>query len=97
MKLYATVSSERATKGQGGKELEIIIYDGDRTEMARLIVVHREGGALIEYDYDEDRIEMERTKGEKQKGENRCNGVHVYGYNDKNELWCIKGDHPHLK
>ena len=38
MKLYATVTSERATKGQGGKDLMIEIYGEDREEVCRIKV-----------------------------------------------------------
>lgn len=95
MKLYATVSSERASKGQGGQFLNIIITDSEKQEIARLVITDEENGFVIAYDYDEDStivehwkgLELATEKGEKQKGE-RCflyaecerTDPHVHGY-----------------
>jgi|TARA_R100001530_G_scaffold1410_2_gene2568 hypothetical protein len=38
MKLYATVASERASKGQGGEHLDINIYDSNKNVCATLKV-----------------------------------------------------------
>lgn len=38
MKLYATITSERATKGQGGKYLDIVVKD-DNKQIAMIINV----------------------------------------------------------
>lgn len=38
MKLYATTTSERATKGQGGNELEIKVFDENRDELFKINV-----------------------------------------------------------
>lgn len=43
MRLYATVSSERATKGQGGNNLEIKVYGESRTEPLFTITANRHG------------------------------------------------------
>jgi hypothetical protein len=77
MKLYATVTSERATKGQGGEYLNIVITDNTQRECARLVVTDEENGIVVSYDFDEDTTIMERwkglelatTKGNDQKGE----------------------------
>lgn len=49
MKLYATVSSERATKGQGGKELMIEIMGENKVVIARIKVT-----SSYPYEYDMD-------------------------------------------
>lgn len=82
MKLYATTTSERASKGQGGQFLNIVIYDDQKQEIARFVATQEENGYVIAYDYDEDstiverwhELELATTKGNKQKGE--CNGKH---------------------
>lgn len=87
MKLYATVTSERASKGQGGNEyIEIDIFVGSRENsvtLARLTVrpLGHEGNGYGLYDHMDTLIcsisdqEMKTPeKGEKQKGEgiNNC-------------------------
>lgn len=77
MKLYATTTSERASKGQGGQFLNIVIYDDQKQEIARFVATQEENGYVIAYDYDEDstiverweELELATTKGNKQKGE----------------------------
>lgn len=44
MKLYATVTSERATKGQGGKYLNIEVRDDNRQVVAFLYVAPQTDG-----------------------------------------------------
>ncbi len=40
MKLYATTTSERASKGQGGNEfLEIVITDKDKNTIIKLLII----------------------------------------------------------
>jgi len=92
MKLYATITSERATKGQGGNEyISITIRDEgkypigavdfypDRT--ARISVVD-----FIEVDFDQpNELHIssfeELTKGKKQKGEECANcGRQIKGH-----------------
>jgi hypothetical protein len=75
MKLYATVTSERATKGQGGKHLDIVINGRSPfpsvnvgiiptdDEYCALTVKH-DGRVIL------DKIIFLPTKGEKQKADN---------------------------
>ena len=76
MKLYATVTSERASKGQGGKWLNIEIKDvngtvfllnvqkaGNATDLT-VIETTKEGEGSLTY-----KETTFRAKGEKQKGE----------------------------
>lgn len=88
MKLYATVTSERASKGQGGNDylrikLTVTHGDGNQREMGTLML--DEGYALEKempqfvlsyapYD-DREAMEIDRVenrKGNKQKGEWMC-------------------------
>jgi len=74
MKLYATVSSERATKGQGGNEfLEIVISGAHQTELITLkLLPNGSGYELQGWTHDNHfvqvMIEENLTKGERQKG-----------------------------
>lgn len=76
MNLYATVTSERAGTGQGGKHLAIVVTDKERQEIARLLITIEDGGPVISYDYEDGVImarwrglELPNEKGNKQKGE----------------------------
>ena len=85
MKLYATVTSERASKGQGGNEfLEIVIMNEEKEQQARFDVTNDENGFILDYlDYATGEVtRLKRgantthgtasrieTKGKKQKGE----------------------------
>ena len=83
MKLYATITSERATKGQGGnKQLEILMQvDAKlRAEVGRVIMKAEDDGYTIKYYPISGAafratkgknviILFDTTKGEKQKGE----------------------------
>ena len=81
MKLYATVQSERATKGQGGQWLDIKIQGSHKEYLARIIVredidnhlqmeIYRNGAMPVDTDimplYP---IYDEPIKGERQKDE----------------------------
>lgn len=96
MKLYATVSSERATKGQGGhKKVEILLQVDPklRKEIGRLVMTCEEDVYTVYYypinanceeqDVNSGRVLLYKTKGEKQKGE-KCE----HGYNRKDCLIC---------
>lgn len=87
MKLYATVSSERASKGQGGNEkLELELFIGSKNnsqKIARILLIPSEYLAKT-YElrlYDKNGMyftkyeEEEQTKGEKKKDEQctECN------------------------
>jgi len=85
MKLYATVTSERASKGQGGESLNIKIT-GESRELLYNIYVFMQGNICIlnghEWHYIEPdnkfRKDFKRavsTKGERQKGECVYHGV----------------------
>jgi hypothetical protein len=83
MKLYATTTSERATKGQGGQTLDIIIYNEEKKPSIAIRVITLLGGkvyASINTDMRYGLIKShevgfleEETKGNKQKGENCYN------------------------
>ena len=49
MKLYATVTSERASKGQGGKYLDIDIRDSKRNLIFQIKVSENKGDYLLRY------------------------------------------------
>ena len=75
MKLYATVTSERATKGQGGNEcLKIIVLDEYKTQKARFDVTNDEDGFILDFlNYESGAVtRLLEQKGEKQKGEQKA-------------------------
>jgi len=83
MKLYATVTSERATKGQGGEKLEIVVMGQSREELAHIRVfpeideenlycLRLEARGLKEPLFFS--IKGKKTKGKNQKGE-KCLSV----------------------
>lgn len=85
MKLYATVSSERASKGQGGNKyvnIEVLYQEaGVNRVLSRLNVVIEEGEARL-YADNHGVIASANIKGEQQKGETleKCtHGKRVYG------------------
>lgn len=52
MKLYATVSSERASKGQGGsKKLEVLLQidPKQRIQVGRIVMISEDDGYTIKY------------------------------------------------
>jgi hypothetical protein len=81
MKLYATVTSERASKGQGGNEyINIKLCDKEKMQFAEFHIWELPDGICIAYDIDEDVAYLEKdingrvTKGKQQKGEACANG-----------------------
>jgi len=48
MKLYAKTTSERASKGQGGKELIITISDENQRDIASIYVLPRRGKNVLQ-------------------------------------------------
>lgn len=102
MKLYGTITSERASKGQGGnKELEIIIQVGDsRKTIARLLVMPNPyvAGAYFINLYTNGKLGGDGMtafefrdvdkKGEKKKGEHAKN--HIGKLHDQNCVDCRK-------
>jgi len=86
MKLYATTTSERASKGQGGnKYLDVIIKDGD-SKVQRIVAQFQiwieNGKTLIKYqDCVGNEVYEDITKGKSQKGEHcrKCEEYHNEG------------------
>jgi hypothetical protein len=74
MKLYATTTSERASKGQGGNEfIEIKLMNSQKVEFATFFIAEMPDGIIIRYDIDEDVAYIEREpKGNKQKTAQAC-------------------------
>ena len=84
MKLYATTTSERASKGQGGEYLDIEIKNEYKEIVATIKIREVEGargydirrtiiiwanGLTQVHSYKADKSEMQELKGEKQKAE----------------------------
>lgn len=82
MKLYATVTSERATKSQGGKRIETTIQNGNRDILLRMETFSADDARLPEYSKIVDgdiaflvnlksniAFYLDKMKGERQKGE----------------------------
>ena len=68
MKLYAIVTSERASKGQGGKYLHIEIFN-EQEELIYSVIVD-DGIALYSGAVSsQSLLYHQKTKGKKQKGE----------------------------
>ena len=98
MKLYATVTSERATKGQGGNNyLEIAISVGDddrykiRVTPEKLDFMERGySSPLLERRHSDIMKEYEQRKGKRQKGEicPVCHGKNIEGCS----YWDIEGN-----
>lgn len=77
MRLYATTTSERASKGQGGNDyIAIKLQAGeDRETFVRLYFHESADGKSYEIlNEDTDEIIYTKLKGKRQKGEN-CNGT----------------------
>lgn len=78
MKLYATVTSERASKGQGGNEyIDIDLMGAEGVILGKFVFMVDANDSkkyiLVEdNNYHNERLEV-KTKGEKQKGEGVCN------------------------
>ena len=76
MKLYATTTSERASKGQGGRWLEITIYGEDKKKIWIIKVRRYSEKTIIDlFNWDgkvkgfDSILNSEIDKGKKQKGE----------------------------
>lgn len=79
MKLYATTTSERASKGQGGNEHILTVItaeiDGERQEIASMSVVCTDTGYRFNVATPDGRAQsMMIRKGNKQKGEDIMEG-----------------------
>lgn len=94
MKLYATVTSERASKGQGGRELLIEVFNEERLKVLEGEIRYTENGLKIYVSTTIGDRETENqcidfflpTKGKQQKGE-------------KYQQWCrcTKSILPHVE
>lgn len=72
MKLYATVTSERATKGQGGNKYINCNLTIDKIEIAKMQVIEYPEGFKLVYslpDRSNGYINIPTSKGNKQKDE----------------------------
>lgn len=71
MKLYATVTSERASKGQGGNDYLVADFTINKISIGKVgIKIHNRYAYIISTVKDNTREEViEETKGKKQKGE----------------------------
>lgn len=82
MKLYATIESNRAKKGQGGDWLDIDIFTTNREEASHRVLVRESAGEITiriqrkhfgkwyeSKEIDTVYINAPETKGNKQKGE----------------------------
>lgn len=79
MKLYATVTSERASKGQGGNEYVYADFSVEREQVGEIeLELLADGEWLLKYranelmDWDilrQGSIDILKTKGKRQKGE----------------------------
>jgi hypothetical protein len=90
MKLYATTTSERATKGQGGKHIEFTLQNELKNILIRYDIVFNEtvpNYRIRVYDGDINFIKvlknhlafyLDTKKGEKQKGENYIDTLEKY-------------------
>src|SRR3990167_6194087 len=97
MKLYATVTSERASKGQGGnKELDILIQaeglEGipTRTQVLRLLVRNEDGQLtawLVNYETGKSTPVIRATKQKANKQKAPCKRQHRY-YNESMGVRC---------
>jgi hypothetical protein len=100
MKLYSTITSERATKGQGGTYLIIRIYKEDNSLYGCLLKTDVDGiMGFIACDNEKMRIKavnplkvlsfsnsLEKEKGERQKGETHY-GQHI---DESGNAYCLK-------
>ena len=82
MKLYATVTSERASKGQGGNKQIVIDLNIEKETVGRVVMKHEEDNGYTIYYYPITEttgkggrvlLHKEETKGKKQKGEHDGN------------------------
>lgn len=101
MNLYATTTSERATKGQGGNEyLEIAVKGEDQKVFLEIIVTHDaneyhvRGYAISPQQStgrrSEQYIAYDIQKGEKKKDE--CEHRYPNGRSSDGKIYCVKCD-----
>jgi hypothetical protein len=91
MKLYATTTSERASKGQGGKWIEIEVKDENKEIIAIMKFSTPPEGVkdktLLGYWFSDELLKVE-IKGNKQKDEHIKN--HVEKIHDEDCEYCRK-------
>jgi len=86
MKLYATTTSERASKGQGGnKRLDTIITDANRNEIVKILIQINEDDTIALQYWDNTTSRGNKhcftsnpimtSKGNKQKGEYKSGDI----------------------
>ena len=94
MKLYATVTSERASKGQGGQYIEIEVMDSNRVPRLNIKIQgtgEYQDGCEVAQIYLSGAIRLSRSfylplesKSKKQKGDKLCNhGINL----EKDNCW----------
>lgn len=93
MKLYATTTSERASKGQGGKELNISVSDSTGACIMEIFIDTNLKGTAIVRDFwigdiNDDEIKNYYLKGNKQKDECKCG--HIISDNTSTCIHCGK-------
>lgn len=88
MKLYATTTSERASKGQGGNENLLTVFtveiDGQRQEIAHMDIINRPEYYVFDWKLpDGTKGALKVSKGKKQKGDRlglcHCGYPCIYG------------------
>ncbi len=106
MNLYATVTSERATKGQGGNDyLDIEVLGDKQQPIARMVIRQGEFEPMLEIIYSKNEFEAPiitreldrpkyQEKGKRQKGEILNESSDIHEGQHKNcelcELWLDK-------
>ncbi len=70
MKVYATIESERARKGQGGERVNVVLSDANR--IAQYVITYTPDLLEVRGAFDNDYLlripQGDSAKGEKQKG-----------------------------
>lgn len=83
MKLYATTTSERASKGQGGnRHLDIVVNDDMKRIILQVQLWHENEKLFLKYqDCMGNEVFEDITKGKSQKGEHcrKCEEYHNEG------------------
>jgi len=100
MKLYAKVTSERASKGQGGEWLDVEIVDTNRDRIM-LIQIYENPNVydnvttyIVQKEYGDrykNGIYTPKQKGEKQKGERYCENCAMQVAGDKHHNCIVCG------
>lgn len=89
MKLYATVSSERASKGQGGNEyLEINIQGENKEDLGCIYIIPDGTNYRLRYTFQDGKgtSTIYIPKGERQKGEHITNWKQFDDYKNRKKV-----------